>query len=129
MVTMHSVRVRRGGFTVIELLVVLAAVGLLLAVAMPRYVAHLERAREVALKESLYRVRDAIDKYHTDRGGYPDSLADLVTHRYLRSMPVDPVTESAQTWSIVVAPNGIGILDVRSGAPGAASDGTLYVSW
>ena len=123
------------GFTVIELLVVLAAVGLLLAVAAPRYVQHLDAAREVALKEDLRAMRDAIDKFYGDQGRYPGALEELVTKRYLRSVPVDPLTGSASTWKIVapgngsVAPEAAGVFDVRSGAAGQARDGSQYAAW
>lgn len=126
---------RRKGFTVIELLVVLAAVGLLLAVAAPRYVQHLDAAREVTLKENLRAMRDAIDKFYGDQGRYPGALEELVTKRYLRAVPTDPLTGSAGTWR-VVAPNGAssgaqdaGVFDVRSGAQGQARDGSTYAAW
>ena len=122
---------RRRGFTLIELLVVLAIIALLLTVATLRYFSSLDRARETALKQDLYTMREAIQKYNADKGRYPETLDALVADRYLRSVPVDPVTESSTTW-VVVPPAGNdpkGVADVQSGAPGAAQDGTPYGSW
>ena len=125
---------RRRGFTLIELLVVLAVIALLLSLAAPRYFNHVQRSREVVLHENLNVMRDAIDKYHADRGRYPETLADLVARRYLRTMPVDPLTDSAETWITLPPPasaptTGGGVYDVKSGAPGNGADGTPYESW
>ncbi|MEW5893711.1 MAG: type II secretion system protein [Pseudomonadota bacterium] len=118
------------GFTLIELLVVMAILATLLTLAVPRYFQHLERSREAVLRENLAVVRDAIDKYHADRGTWPESLADLADKRYLRTIPMDPITESRETWQIVPPPEGgSGIYDVHSGAQGTASDGTPYAEW
>lgn len=119
------------GFTLVELMVVMAIVALLLSLALPRYFNHLESARETILRQDLAVMRDAIDKYHGDRGHYPDSLEALVSARYLRSLPVDPITERADTWQIVAPPgDAVGaVYDVRSGAPGKGRDGTLYGEW
>jgi general secretion pathway protein G len=121
----------KSGFTLIELLVVMAIVALLLTLAMPRYFNHLEKSRETILKQDLAVMRDALDKYHGDRGRYPDSLDELVSARYLRALPVDPVTERADTWQIV-APSGDeagAVYDIKSGAPGNARDGSPYADW
>jgi general secretion pathway protein G len=121
---------RKRGFTLIELLIVMAIMAVLLTVALPRYFNSVERSRVVALQQSLNVVRDAIDKYYADRGKYPDSLSDLVQARYLRSMPVDPVTGNADGWVIVAPPPGThgggAVYDVRSGAPGKSIDGKDY---
>lgn len=119
------------GFTLVELMVVMAIVALLLSLALPRYFNHLENARETILRQDLAVMRDAIDKYHGDRGHYPDSLEALVSARYLRSLPVDPITERADTWQIVAPPGDAAgaVYDVRSGAPGNGRDGTLYGEW
>lgn len=122
---------RRLGFTVIELLVVLAAIGLLLSVAAPRYVQYVDQAREVALRENLHRVRDAIDKFYSDQARYPANLDELVAKRYLRALPQDPITDRADSW-LIVAPSGqagSAVYDLRSGAKGLARDGTAYASW
>jgi len=127
----HSLLPRAAGFTLIELLVVLAIIATLLALAVPRYFSSVDRSREAVLKENLFQLRDAIGKYYADKGRYPESVEALATEKYLRKVPVDPITESAATW-IVVAPEDPGkggVVDVRSGAPGTASDGTPYGEW
>jgi general secretion pathway protein G len=123
---------RAKGFTIVELLVVLAALGLLLSLAAPRYVEHVDRSREVVLKHNLKAVREAIDRYHADRGRHPSSLQELVRERYLREVPLDPVTDRADTW-LLVAPQGSAaagsVMDLKSGAHGNARDGTAYATW
>lgn len=119
------------GFTLIELLVVMAIIALLLTLAAPRYFHSTDRAREAVLKQNLAQMRDAIDKFHGDRGRYPDRLDDLVEKKYLRRIPPDPITDSPQTW-IRIAPDEAqsgGVFDVRSGAPGTSLDGSAYASW
>ena len=90
------------GFTLIEMVVVMATIGLLLALALPKYMATLERGKEQVLRQNIVQMREALDKYYGDTGKYPERLDDLVTRRYLRAVPIDPFTESA-TW-VVVAP-------------------------
>ncbi len=121
---------RRGtGFTLVELLVVMAVLALLLSLAVPRYFRSVERAREAVLRENLQVMREAIDKFHADTGKYPGGVAELVSRRYLRRLPVDPVTERDDTWVAVAPPGGAGMFDVRSGAPGVALDGTAFAEW
>jgi general secretion pathway protein G len=122
---------RGRGFTLIELLVVLAIIATLLTIAAPRYFASIDRAKEAALRENLYQLRDAIGKYQADKGKYPDSLDALAAARYLRKVPVDPMTDSVATWLVVAPedPQKGGVVDVRSGAPGRASDGSEFVAW
>lgn len=123
---------RRGvGFTLIELLVTLSIVALLLALAVPRYFGRVEMAKEVALRENLHQMRDALDKFYGDNSRYPDTLQDLVTRKYLRRIPVDPLTDSDRTWVAVppADPKKGGVFDIRSGAPGNGKDGTPYKSW
>ena len=106
---------RARGFTMIELVIVTAMLGLLLSLALPHYMATLERGREQVLQSNLATMREAIDKYYGDRGRYPDKLEDLVTQRYLRAIPNDPYLE-APTW-LVIAPRDAdkgGVIDVRS---------------
>lgn len=117
----------RRGFTLIEILVVMAIIATLLSIAAPRYFAHLDRAREVALRETLFVVRDAIDKFHADTGRYPAELRELVDQRYLRKLPVDPVSESTQTWITVPPPgDASGVWDLQSGAGGEERP---YAQW
>lgn len=132
--------IRRKGFTVIELLVVLAAVALLLSIATPRYLTQLDTAREKALRHNLLALRQAIDQFRADQGRGPERLEDLVQARYLREVPEDPITQRHDSWLLTLAserpgaatlPMGLdsGIADVRSGAPGESSQGTPYSSW
>ena len=122
---------RRRGFTLIELLVVLAIVATLLLLAVPRYFGSHDRAKEAVLKENLYQMRDAISKYHADKGKYPESLDSLMADKYLRKVPLDPITESATTWVPVPPedPQKGGVFDVKSGAQGKATDGTEFATW
>ena len=119
------------GFTLIELLVVMAIVATLLTLVAPRYFSHVDNTLEVVLRQNLAQVRDAIDKFRADSGKQPSSLEDLVDKRYLRSLPIDPITESKDTWTLIPAKSGeaTGLADIRSGAPGKAADGSLYADW
>jgi general secretion pathway protein G len=128
---MVMLRRRRNGFTLIELMVVLAIIALLLTIAVPRYFGSLDRSKEVVLKENLHQLRGAIDKYFGDKGRYPEALDALVAEKYLRNLPADPVTESKATWVIVAPqdPQKGGVYDVKSGAQGRAGDGTAYADW
>jgi general secretion pathway protein G len=118
------------GFTLVELLVVMAIIATLLSIVAPRYFNSLDRSRETVLRQDLNIMRDAIDKFNSDTGKYPADLAELVEKRYLRAIPVDPLTESSETWVIVPPPNADGgMYDVRSGSAGQAKDGTLYAEW
>lgn len=121
----------RRAFTLIELLVVLAIVALLASLAVPSYFSHVERTRETILRENLHRVRDALDTFHADLGRYPESLEELVSRRYLRAIPSDPVTGKTTTWVVVPPPTGVPgkVGDVHSGAPGLGRDGTPYGNW
>ena len=124
-------RVRRRGFTLIELLVVMAIIAILLTLAVPRYFGSMDKSKEAVLKEDLFQLRDAIGKYYGDKGKYPESLEALATEKYLRKVPVDPITESATSW-VVVAPEDPqkgAVYDVKSGAQGKASDGSVYSEW
>lgn len=124
-------RVRHAAFTLIELLVVMAIMATLLTLAAPRYVGNIDKAKEAVLRENLATLRDALEKYYSDTGKYPASLHDLVTRKYVRRLPVDPITDSSDTWVIVPPddPQKGGIYDIRSGATGMARDGSRYNSW
>lgn len=119
------------GFTLIELLVVMAIIATLLSIVAPRYFNSLEKAKEAVLRQDLGIMRNAIDQFYSDFGKYPIDLMELVDKRYLRRIPIDPLTESDQTW-IEVPPNNeeeTGVYDVRSGYSGRASDGSFYEEW
>mgnify|MGYP000846772762 CR=1 FL=1 len=115
------------GFTLVELLVVMAIVALLLSIAAPRYFGHLERAREAALVQTLAVTRDAIDKFYGDTGRYPRDLEELVAARYLREVPLDPLLERRDAWELrPPRGGGDGVEDLRSLAPGTARDGRAF---
>lgn len=122
---MHN---RRSGFSLIELMVVMAVIAVLVSIAMPRYQGSVENAKLVALKSNLHQLRLAIDRYHDDKASFPASLEVLAEQHYLREVPVDPITESAKTWVLVEETESdmTGVVDVRSGAQGADPRGTVY---
>lgn len=129
-------RMARRGFTLIEMLIVMAIVALLLTIALPNYFASVDRSRELVLRENLRVLRITLDRFFADKGYFPDRLEDLVTQRYLRLVPVDPVTGSNQTWITIEARTAdgddggrAGIADVRSGAAGVARDGQAYATF
>jgi general secretion pathway protein G len=128
-------RIRRG-FTLLELMVVISIILILLSFAVPAYQQHIKKAREAVLREDLYQMRSAIDQYSLDKLRAPQSLEDLVSAGYLREVPLDPITNSRETWVVEqedvvlsVDQNQPGISDVRSGATLPSSDGSLYSSW
>lgn len=121
----------KNGFTLIELLVAMTIIALLLSIVAPRYFNSVSKAEEAVLKEDLALMRSVLDKYRADTGKYPDALDDLVNKKYLRKLPVDPITKRMDTW-ILVPPTSNeqgAIFDIRSGAQGKARDGTLYGDW
>jgi general secretion pathway protein G len=121
---------KKNGFTLVELMVVLTVIALLISIVVPDYVGRVRRAEEAVLKENLLVMRDALDKHYADVGKYPASLDELVSKRYLRSIPDDPLTQS-KTW-VVVAPTDSkrgGVYDIKSGAKGNGSNGTPYDRW
>lgn len=129
-------KLRKKGFTLVELLVVLAILALLLTLAVPRYFKNVERAKEATLRQDLNTIRDGIDKFYADSGKYPTSLEDLVERQYINKIPIDPITESTSTW-VVIPPesNADGdtlegdVFNVQSGASGKALDGSKYSEW
>lgn len=112
----------------IELLVVLAIVSLLLTIAAPRYFRSLNASKETILMENLRIVRETIDKFYGDNGRYPENLDELVERRYLRSAPIDPITETFSSWTVVPPINGRrgNVYDIKSGAEGQTLDGRPF---
>lgn len=122
--------VRVSGFTIVELMVVMAIIALLLTIVLPRYFDGLQRSKEAILREDLATMRDAIGHYYSDKGSYPPSLEALVDQHYLRFIPEDPITSSKESWEVVPLPdNAPGVYDLHSGAQEIARDGTPYASW
>ncbi|WP_150665049.1 type II secretion system protein [Pandoraea commovens] len=119
---------RQRGFTLIELLVVMAIVGLLMSFVAPAYFKQTGRAQETVLRHNLRALRTAIDDYRADRGEAPASLDVLVQEKYLKEIPLDPVTGRRDTWKTERG-DSAGVLDVHSGSPGKAADGTEYAKW
>lgn len=124
-------RRRSTGFTLVELLVVLAIVSTLLLLVAPRYFQRVDVAQEAVLRDNLRTLRQVLDNFQGDHGRFPASLQELVDQRYLRTLPVDPLTGSAETWTLLPPPDGLegAVYDLRSGAPGTAKDGSLYADW
>lgn len=123
-----SAQPRKRGFTLIELLVVLSILATLLTIALPRYYRSVDHSKEVALKQTLLVVRDALDKFVADTGRYPESLTALVEKRYMRSLPFDPILDRNDRWILLPPPEAdkSGVYDIRSGAPGNTLDGTPF---
>jgi general secretion pathway protein G len=124
------------GFTIIELLVVLALISILATMGMAQYRLGIVHAREAVLKTDLFDLRDAIDQYYADKGQYPGTLDALVSDGYIRKIPVDPFTNAADTWQTIPSepdpnnPTAIpGIYDVKSGSEQTAINGTKYSEW
>lgn len=124
------------GFSLLELIVVMAVLGILVVYALPAYQDATTRAREAVLKEDLQHMRTALEEYMTDKGAYPEALDQLVEEGYLRAIPVDPITGAADTWEVEYAPwqmvdegQPSGIWDVYSGAEGEGLNGVPYAEW
>jgi general secretion pathway protein G len=134
-----AMRVRKsgeGGFTLVELMIVMAIIMILATIAIPIYVRTLQRAKEATLREDLHTMRTAIDSYTVDKEKAPDTLDDLVQAGYLKSIPVDPITSSSETWITGMSDTMTdinetqgGMDDVHSGSQALASDGTTYNTW
>jgi general secretion pathway protein G len=130
-------RVRtQNGFTLIELLVVVSLIFTLSGIALIQYQSSVRRTKEAVLKQDLYRMREAIDQFYADRNKYPMSLDELVTEKYLRSVPQDPFTGSKDTWQTIMSdPDPLnpsaqpGVYDVKSGSEETALDGSRYSEW
>jgi general secretion pathway protein G len=106
-------------------------VALLLTLALPRYFGSIDSSKEAVLKENLHQMREAISRYHADKGRYPETLEALAADKYLRRVPLDPITESTATWQVVQPEDTqkSGVYDVRSGAQGKSRDGSDYSQW
>jgi len=125
-----------GGFTLIELMIVMTIIGLLAAIAIPSYLRSVQKAKEAVLKEDLHTMRGAIDSYTVDKEKAPQGLDDLVQAGYLKTVPIDPITGHNDTWitgqsdaMMDINETAGGIDDVHSGAQNLASDGTSYNTW
>jgi len=136
--SLHPRRWRRSerGFTLIEILVVVTLIVVLASIGMASYTNSVRRAREAVLREDLFRIRDAIDQFYADKNKYPQTLADLVSEKYLREIPKDPMTNSADTWTLVPAEADPanpaaepGVYDIKSGSEDTSLDGSRYADW
>ena len=124
------------GFTLIELLVVISMISILAAMGVVQYRNSVQRTREATLRKDLFEIRDVIDQYYADKGKYPASLDALVSDGYLRKIPIDPITNSTDSWETVAAeadpanPSAEpGIYNIKSGATGTSLDGTAYADF
>ncbi len=131
-----KIRRQQGGFTLIEMIIVISMISILIGIAVPIYNIHLRRAREAVLKEDLYSMRNAIDQYTQDKAKAPQDLSDLVSAGYLHALPKDPMTNSSETWQVVqedvmmaLDQTQPGITDIHSGSNLTSSEGTAYSSW
>ena len=129
-------RKRCFGFTFVELMIVMAIIAILLSVAIPIYSRSIQRAKESVLKNNLFTLRTVIDEYTYDKQKAPQTLQDLVSDGYLRQVPVDPITGTADSWKTIMedASNTVnqsepGIFDVRSGSDKISLEGTPYSEW
>lgn len=126
---------KKKGFTLVEVIIVMAVIGILVAIIVPNYKHHVARAKEVVLKENLYHIRDAISKFYQDKNKYPTALEDLITFKYIRKIPIDPITRKSNWEMVHFEPEETedfdpeiadSIIDVRSAAEGSTFDGTPY---
>jgi len=134
--TTRTERRGEGGFTLVELMIVMTIIGILSAIAIPSFIRSVQKAKEAVLKEDLHTMRNAIDSYTVDKEKAPQSLDDLVQAGYLKTMPIDPMTSRNDTWMTSQSDNlgdinetQSGIDDVHSGSQGVSSEGTTYNTW
>jgi general secretion pathway protein G len=117
------------GFTLVELMIVVAIVGILATISVPSYQASLMKARETVLRQDLFTIRELLDQHRADKGKYPTSLGALVANGYLRVVPKDPFTNSTDTWQEISEPTEGGVFDVYSGSDLVGTNGTAYNQW
>jgi len=127
---------RQNGFTLIELMIVMVIITILAGIGLAVYANSVQSAKEATLREDLFRMREALDQYYADKNRYPTSLDALVEDKYLRTVPADPFTKSADTWQPTMSEpepgnpsSEPGIYNVKSGADGTGLDGTPYSEW
>ena len=122
----------QAAFTLIEMLVVLAILAMLLTIVTPKFMHVLQHGKETTLKQDLFEMREAIDKFYSDKNRYPESLQELVEQRYLKAIPADPLTESNASW-VITPPTDLNesgmVFDIHSGSSAVAEDGSLYAEW
>ncbi len=129
------VLINKKGYTLLELMIVVAIVGILVSLAIPSFQQSALKAKEAALKQNLFTMRAVLDQYYADRGDYPESLEAVVEGKYLRSIPIDPMTKSSTTWTEIYEDpeegddSPAGIFDIKSGSDDLAMDGTPYKDW
>jgi len=122
------------GYTLLELMIVVAIAGILITLAVPTFQQSAMKAREATLKQNLFTIRAVLDQYYADNNAYPQSLSAVVEAGYLREVPLDPFTKSADTWELVPEDNVgedevAGIFNIRSGSDLVSSNGTPYKEW
>ncbi len=110
-------------------MIVVTIVGILATLAVPSYHVSILKAREAALRQDLFTMRDVLDQYRADKGRYPDGLGEVVSEGYLRTLPVDPFTRSSSTWQAIMEPTEGGVFDVYSGSDLVGSNGVPYNQW
>lgn len=126
---------KASGYTLLELMIVVAIAGILVTLAIPAFQQSSVKAKEAALKQNLFTLRAVIDQFYADRGSYPPTLETLVDEKYLRQLPVDPFTKSSTTWQVVYEEfseddeSEAGVFDLHSGSDLVALDGTPYKEW
>ena len=127
---------RADGFTLIELMIVMTLIVILAGIGLTTYTNGVTRSKEAVLKENLFRLRDSIDQYYADKDNYPETLSSLVLEKYIRAVPVDPFTQSTDTWQLVMSKVNSenlsetpGIFDIKSGSQQTALDGSQYSDW